>query len=134
MSIKQFNDAGTFGTTLSAQPTANRTIILPDASGTLALTTDSLQQIGVVQTWQDVTASRVSGTTYTNSTEKPIMVSISGQSTSGASHNITVNGILIIVGGGGAMLRPSSQVIVPTGSTYSVSITNTAGLIWAELR
>jgi hypothetical protein len=37
MSIKQYNDAGTFSTTLSAQPTANRTITIPDASGTLAL-------------------------------------------------------------------------------------------------
>ena len=33
---------------------------------------------GVDQTWQDVTASRVSDTTYTNSTRKPIMVCISG--------------------------------------------------------
>ena len=37
MSIKQYNDAGTFSTTLSAQPTANRTITVPDVSGTLAM-------------------------------------------------------------------------------------------------
>ena len=37
MSIKQYNDAGTFSTTLSAQPTANRTITVPDVSGALAL-------------------------------------------------------------------------------------------------
>ncbi|MCI4436953.1 MAG: hypothetical protein JHC33_09125 [Ignisphaera sp.] len=37
MAITQYNDAGTFRTTLNAQPTANRNIVLPDASGTLAL-------------------------------------------------------------------------------------------------
>jgi hypothetical protein len=37
MSIKQYNDAGTFSTILSAQPTANRTITIPDISGTLSL-------------------------------------------------------------------------------------------------
>ena len=37
MSIKQYNDAGTFSTTLSAQPTANRTITVPDGSGTLLM-------------------------------------------------------------------------------------------------
>jgi hypothetical protein len=37
MSIRQYNDTGTFSTTLSAQPTANRNITIPDISGTLAL-------------------------------------------------------------------------------------------------
>jgi hypothetical protein len=37
MSIKQYNDAGTFSTTIVAQPTDNRIIIIPDISGTLAL-------------------------------------------------------------------------------------------------
>ena len=39
--------------------------------------TADLKEIGVGQTWQDVTASRVAGITYTNSTGKPISVSIS---------------------------------------------------------
>ena len=37
MSIKQYNTAGTFATIVDAQPTANRTITIPDISGTLAL-------------------------------------------------------------------------------------------------
>jgi hypothetical protein len=40
MSIKQYNDAGTFSTTIVAQPTDNRTVTIPDASGTL-VTTDT---------------------------------------------------------------------------------------------
>jgi hypothetical protein len=36
MSIKQYNDAGTFSTIINAQPTANRNIIIPDIDGTLA--------------------------------------------------------------------------------------------------
>jgi hypothetical protein len=37
MAIRQYNDAGTYSTTLSAQPTANRTITIPDASGSFAM-------------------------------------------------------------------------------------------------
>jgi hypothetical protein len=38
MSIRQYNNAGTFSTTLVTQPTANRTVTIPDASGTLITT------------------------------------------------------------------------------------------------
>jgi len=37
--------------------------------------------LGVGQTWQDVTASRTSGVTYTNTTGKPIQVNVSGGAT-----------------------------------------------------
>jgi hypothetical protein len=38
MSIKQYNNAGTFSTTLIAQPTSNRVVTIPDTSGTLITT------------------------------------------------------------------------------------------------
>jgi len=50
-------------------------ISAPNLSGTN--TGDQvLSEIGVGQTWQDMTASRSSGATYTNSTGKPITASV----------------------------------------------------------
>ena len=44
--------------------------------------TADLKEIGVGQTWQDVTASRTRNVTYTNTTGKPIQVNISSDYTS----------------------------------------------------
>lgn len=53
--------------------------------------TADLKEIGVGQTWQDVTVSRVAGTTYTNSTGKPIMIAIQAINiTTSAGVNLTV--------------------------------------------
>ena len=108
----------------SGNPTADRTITFPDASGQVALTSDSLQQVGVGQTWQNVTGSRVAGTTYTNSTGKPIMVTV---------HDNASGGILTV--GGVALNRATNNlwygVIVPNGATYSFSLAFTN---WSELR
>lgn len=73
------------------------------------------------QTWQNVAGSRVSGTTYTNTTGRPIMVSIDANGGS-----VIVNGLTIATAAFGV------HIIVPAGSTYSVS----AGAIegWLELR
>ncbi len=46
-------------------------ISAPNLSGTNT-GDQTLSEIGVGQTWQDVTSSRASGVTYTNSTGKPI--------------------------------------------------------------
>jgi len=49
-------------------------ISAPNLSGTN--TGDGALSIGVGQTWQDMTSSRVSGVTYTNSTGKPITAAV----------------------------------------------------------
>lgn len=66
------------------------------------------------QTWQDVTASRSSGVTYTNNTNKPIEFNCSFNVGVGASWSFTttVDGIL---SGGGAY----GSITIPVGSTYS---------------
>lgn len=79
--------------------------------------------LGVGQTWQDVTASRVAGTTYTNSTGKPIMVSIIGtvlaQYTTGS---LIVNGLTLdtyqafVASANGTVCG-----IIPNGATYSTT-------------
>lgn len=87
--------------------------------------------IGVGQTWQAVTGSRTSGTTYTNSTGKPIMVMVSNNSVAGGS-GYTVAGVNIGNTGSNSQYNPLITFLVPVGATYSV--TSTSITLWAELR
>jgi hypothetical protein len=91
----------------------------------------AVQPIGVGQTWQVLTASRAAGTTYTNTTGRPIVVSV----------NVTLNGTVELTVGGVIAARGQYwtnysttgqlSAVVPDGLTYSVS----AGLVnWYELR
>jgi hypothetical protein len=89
--------------------------------------------IGVGQTWQNMTASRASDTTYTNTTGKPIQVLVRVVSASSSTISFIVNGNSI--GSPGAVGYSSSvSFIVPHGATYSVSYTNVHSIVWAELR
>lgn len=92
--------------------------------------------VGVGQSWQNVTASRASGVTYTNSTGKPIMV------VAFTSNNNDANIISYI---NGDMLNQSVthsqyggqnciEFIVPNGATYRVQVYNTSIIKWSELR
>lgn len=118
---------------------SNKTITLPDATGTVALTSNV---IGVSQTWTDVTASRSTGTTYTNSTGKPIQVSIQSiivASVSGGTAWFEVGGVTIArAGGSGNVANMPAYVyaIVPDGATYRLNAVSgiTNPNIWAELR
>ena len=47
---------------------------------------------GVGQTWQDVTASRAIGTTYTNSLHRPIFVIMSGTAHTGSNSYVDLDG------------------------------------------
>lgn len=95
--------------------------------------------LGWDQTWQDVSASRAIGTTYTNSTNKPIFVSISFFSNANSQLLTYVDGVVLSRDGSAASTDfpyTSSKFIVPAGSTYSVNTfagTNTINY-WAELR
>lgn len=84
--------------------------------------------LGWGQTWQSVTGSRSAGTTYTNSTGKPIQVCIGlGDDNQNA---------FIIVGGVNAArfgYVNTACVIVPNGATYKIDSGITFGL-WSELR
>lgn len=95
--------------------------------------------LGGDQTWQNVTASRALSTTYTNTTGKPICLNIQTTGANNTAVDISAN-----IGGAGLMMiaRDSSagtaqtvgSVIVPTGATYSVSMTNATIAAWWELR
>jgi hypothetical protein len=90
--------------------------------------------IGIGQTWQDVTGSRSNGVTYTNTTGKPIMISISIEGSPSTSSNISVNGVVVArIGSDGTVSNnaSSAQIIVPNGNTYSIAGRFT---LWVELR
>ncbi len=97
----------------------------------------AMSSLGYWQTWQNVLASRALGTTYYNTTGKPITVSGSNTNISGGRQSITVNGIIIgyYFAASGAYDMPFN-FIVPAGGSYAVSVTagTTILNIWAELR
>lgn len=92
--------------------------------------------IGLGQTWQDVTASRTSGVTYTNSTGKPILVSIINLSSDAGIGELYINDtIMISVGsvGTGVNFRSQISAIIPNGSTFKLVAADTF-YKWSELR
>ena len=115
-------------------------------NGTNGLTfnNSSTQDVGGVgtggQTWQNVTASRAENVTYTNTSGKPIMVSVSAITTTitdgYADMNITVDGNTIAYNTAtsrGSNKRSGCTVIVPVGSTYSSAWSGNL-ISWYELR
>lgn len=121
------------------------TVTLPAATGTAALTSDITSAVnnnvvGIGQTWQNLTASRVKGTTYTNTTGRPIQVSVNVnlQGTTQSSNSLTVDGLVVgyqTQNTAGANTGITSQLtaIIPSGSTYSISGSGTI-TSWFELR
>lgn len=91
------------------------------------------------QTYQNVTASRLNGTVYTNTTTAPIQVTIRGGDNGGQplTLTITVNGTATAIdqlgfpaGGQGIW-----SIIVPVGQTYSATWNTSANFQqWWELR
>ena len=141
------SSTGSGNTVLSTSPTlvtpalgTPSAVVLTNATGTA----NSLNAgIGVNQTWTNVTASRAYGTTYTNSTGKPISVTVSGGSTGSGSfiHIVYVNSNEIAYQttySANAGYRHNVFFIVPNSATYSVTgvggINTTALHNWSELR
>ena len=107
-------------------------ISAPNLSGTN--TGDGALSSGVGQTWQDVTSSRVSGITYTNSTGKPItaIVNIANYGEGGATAFVGATRVIYLIdlNGGGA----SYTFIIPVGSTYESDYSSNILMSWVELR
>jgi len=92
--------------------------------------------LGVGQTWQDVTAGRSAGVTYTNTTGKPIMVAVKGSVNSSADIHIYINGVSIQSQQGtssAATVPHSITTVIPNGANYKVTSTF-APIKWFELR
>lgn len=94
--------------------------------------------LGYGQVWQDVTASRAWNTTYTNTTGKPIQVSLAARDTVAGNLSIElfVSGVNIANHYLGASTHATVSAIVPPGETYRVERRDTNDTItsWAELR
>jgi hypothetical protein len=113
------------------------TVTVPATTGTMSLLTDG---IGYSQTWQTLTSSRAIGTTYTNSTGRPIQVAISGvpATATGGYLILTVGGVAISgnLGAGTGSGQVTSQAIVPVGATYVATYSLSGGFssfVWNEL-
>ena len=129
------NGSGVF-TLAAPNGNTNRTLTLPDQAGTLA-TQDYVgtQALGIGQTWQNVAGSRALGTTYTNSTGRPILVNIvASRSNTTGTLGITVAGVST----GNLTIAQNVQgfvsAVVPNGATYLIGSTLTTINAWVELR
>ncbi len=132
------NAAGTATFTIAAPATStNRTLTLPDAADTLAtqseVTAVAAAQLGVGQTWQDLTAFRAGSTSYQNNTGRPIMVSIRTSATLTPLQVSTNGSVWVDVSNAGSGQAGAVCAIVPNGHYYRFD--GTTGIVsWAELR
>lgn len=126
--------------TISAPADAGTPILtLPTTSGTIALTSD-IVGVGIGQSWTSFVigvSGRQAGTTYTNSTSKPIMVVISiAYNASNNATTVTVGSTVIVNTNGsstGGYITQPISFIVPPNSTYLLTTAN-GPTNWSELR
>ena len=95
--------------------------------------------LGVDQTWQDVktTPGRVAGTTYTNSTGKPIQVAITCTGTQSQNATLVVGGVNVMqtgIGTSNVAWLGNVSGVVPIGATYSLVVVGATLSLWTELR
>lgn len=119
----------------STQATAGTWATAPSliqGAGGQAIT--SFMSLGYGQTWQSFTvgSTRVVGTTYYNTTGKPILVMI-GVNTGAGTVTPTVSGVALAVATSNAVRIPIS-FIVPPGQSYSIADTGAGIDKWLELR
>jgi len=99
-------------------------------------TAEPVTGLGYGQTWQNVAGSRASGTTYYNTTGKPIAVSVRLDAVnSNAAGTIAVNGLTLVSADmANATYDFTLYAIIPVGASYIVTYANVNLLVWAELR
>ena len=92
----------------------------------------AMSSLGYGQKWTDVSASRTSGTTYYNTTGKPISILLAVGSGGSTSASLTVNGVIAGYTQGTNM-NPSTNAIIPPGAAYVATLTGGTNY-WTELR
>jgi len=110
-----------------------------NCTGNAATATTDNQHLGVGQSWVNVMGSRVAGTTYTNSTGKPIFIAVTV--VAGGSGNSTLELVINEVFNSRTAFytnasgyQSSLSSIIPNGSTYRVGVLNATINIFMELR
>jgi Lower baseplate protein N-terminal domain len=89
--------------------------------------------LGWGQTWQNLTGSRATATTYTNTTGRPIEVKVIYTGGGVYEANFLVDGLQVQYETRPAGAWVTVGAIVPNGSTYRATSTGTYNA-WAELR
>jgi hypothetical protein len=147
-------DGGTGASTLAANAvllgngTSALQTVAPSTSGNLLVsngttwTSTTLASSGIKlglgitgEVWNNVTGSRSSGASYTNSNSYPISICVSTGPGTGQSVVIVVGGVTVsnqTGGGSGYIQTVMGTAIVPAGATYSVTYTG-ASPLWTEL-
>jgi hypothetical protein len=130
--------------TATAATSATSATTAAACTGNAATATTDNQHFGIGQSWQNLSASRNSGTTYTNGTSRPIMVKVSFYRGDNTNSYVTVtsvvNGVTIDFVKLFFAIEDNSvntTFIVPPGQTYSVTCdiaVMSNNKIWAELR
>nr|WP_256347250.1 hypothetical protein [Pseudomonas gingeri] len=127
----------------------SETVVTPYAGTTLSVPTGTsitlvngygvwyaidMSGVGVGQTWQNVFASRVAGTTYTNSTGRPKLVSVIGINDS-ALRYLIVSGLNVgqFTPISSGSVTTTVSAIVPPSATYSVTAGLNVSSGWMEL-
>lgn len=99
----------------------------------------SSKELGVGQTWQNVTAQRQKDIVYTNTTNRPIIISVTGViNISSEDIQLSINNVVMQRSNIGSR---SGYVcaVVPVGATYKITTSsnsqiNPSTLVWMELR
>lgn len=95
------------------------------------------QELGYRQTWQNVLGSRSAGTPFTNTTGKPISVSVV-VSGGDAGVSLVVGGVTVATSDLPSSVTTSGgqtvQAIIPNGATYQANLSGGSLSMWAELR
>lgn len=97
----------------------------------------TMSSLGYGQAWQNLTGSRVLGTTYYNTSGRPIIICVSGTYAAGGYSVWVVNGLSGISHHSNAGSVPesnSSIVVIPVGASYSISSSALSSINWFELR
>jgi len=98
--------------------------VTPSNAAAIAQSTD----LGVGQTWQNV--SRSLGSTYTNNTGRPIQISIFASGSSGSALALIIDGLELLRTNQSATIHVTA--VIPNGSSYTM----TGAILsnWSELR
>ena len=125
--------AATYGGTGLTSPGTSGNVLTSNGSAWTTTAPTIPPSLGVGQTWTVFNSTtRAFGTTYTNSTGKPIYVIVS--SSNGYSLTAYVDGVAIgSTASGNSAVALGMSWIVPNGSTYSLS-SSAAWQGWSELR
>lgn len=95
------------------------------------MTRGIVPSLGIQQSWRDLTSSRRANTEYTNTTGKPIFVSVSKDSVMSTYGELIVDGVMVGRLSAGDFSMTASAV-VPDGSKYKCTSSNIIN--WSELR